>query len=126
PEVARIETQAFFAPFEGIYSVMNRIIPSYRGRHNTASGGCDCQRGQQFFAGRRRSGWRDPPNCWAGLLAECRLLGGCKSGEAKATKGHNLPAKYVVHTVGPVWREDHDDDRQLASCYGKSLRVATG
>src|SRR5260221_7461399 len=48
-----------------------------------------------------------------GLLAECRLLGGCKTGEAKATKGHNLPAKYVIHTVGPVWREDHDEDRLL-------------
>ena len=61
-----------------------------------------------------------------GLLAECRLLGGCKTGEAKATKGHNLPAKYVVHTVGPVWREDHDEDRLLASCYRKSLEVANG
>ena len=59
-----------------------------------------------------------------GLLAECRLLGGCKTGEAKATKGHNLPAKYVIHTVGPVWREDHDEDRLLASCYRKSLEVA--
>jgi O-acetyl-ADP-ribose deacetylase (regulator of RNase III) len=59
-----------------------------------------------------------------GLLAECRLLGGCKTGEAKATKGHNLLAKYVIHTVGPVWREDHDEDRLLASCYRKSLEVA--
>ena len=59
-----------------------------------------------------------------GLLAECRLVGGCKTGEAKATKGHNLPAKYVIHTVGPVWREDHDEDRLLASCYRKSLEVA--
>jgi O-acetyl-ADP-ribose deacetylase len=59
-----------------------------------------------------------------GLLAECRLLGGCKTGEAKATKGHNLPAKYVIHTVGPVWREDHDEDRLLASCYRTSLEVA--
>jgi O-acetyl-ADP-ribose deacetylase len=62
-----------------------------------------------------------------GLVAECRLLGGCKTGEAKATKGHNLPAKYVIHTVGPVWRSgDNDEDRLLASCYRKSLDVANG
>ena len=60
-----------------------------------------------------------------GMLAECRLLGGCKTGNAKATKGYNLPAKYVIHTVGPVWQGgDADEDHLLASCYRSSLDVA--
>jgi O-acetyl-ADP-ribose deacetylase (regulator of RNase III) len=60
-----------------------------------------------------------------GMLAECRLLGGCKTGNAKATSGYNLPAKYVIHTVGPVWQGgDADEDQLLASCYRSSLDVA--
>jgi len=59
------------------------------------------------------------------LVFECRLLGGCKTGEAKITKGHNLPAKFVIHTVGPVWRGGTSgEESQLASCYRKSLELA--
>lgn len=58
------------------------------------------------------------------LLAECRTLGGCQTGEAKITGGYNLPAKYVIHTVGPVWSGARDDDPALASCYRNSLRLA--
>jgi len=59
------------------------------------------------------------------LLAECRTLDGCKVGEAKLTKGYNLPARYVIHTVGPVWSGGTSGERhQLASCYRKSLELA--
>ena len=59
------------------------------------------------------------------LLAECRELGGCETGEAKATKGHRLPASWVIHTVGPVWYGgDRGEPEQLASCYRRSLEVA--
>jgi O-acetyl-ADP-ribose deacetylase (regulator of RNase III) len=53
-----------------------------------------------------------------GLLAECRTLGGCATGAAKITNGYNLPARYVIHTVGPVWNEGiHGEDELLAGCY---------
>ncbi|MCA8952951.1 MAG: O-acetyl-ADP-ribose deacetylase [Planctomycetes bacterium] len=59
------------------------------------------------------------------LLAECRGLGGCDVGDAKLTAGHGLPARLVVHTVGPVWRGgEHGEPEQLASCYRRSLAVA--
>ena len=60
-----------------------------------------------------------------GLLAECRTLGGCTTGEAKITRGYNLPARWVIHTVGPVWRGgSHDEDELLANCYRNSLALA--
>jgi len=59
------------------------------------------------------------------LLAECRKLGGCPTGQAKITKGYRLPAQWVIHTVGPVWRGgDHGEDELLASCYRGSLALA--
>ena len=59
------------------------------------------------------------------LLAECRTLGGCEPGQAKITRGYRLPARFVIHTVGPVWRGGkHDEARTLANCYRNSLKVA--
>ena len=59
------------------------------------------------------------------LLEECRLLNGCEVGEAKITKGYNLPAKFVIHTVGPYWSGGkYNEDEKLASCYRNSLKLA--
>lgn len=59
------------------------------------------------------------------LLAECRTVGGCPTGEARLTKGYDLPAEFVIHTVGPVWHGgDSGEAERLASCYRKSLRLA--
>jgi O-acetyl-ADP-ribose deacetylase (regulator of RNase III) len=60
-----------------------------------------------------------------GLLEECRRLGGCPTGEARITGGHRLPARHVIHTVGPVWRGGgHGEDELLVACYRNSLELA--
>ena len=59
------------------------------------------------------------------LLAECRTLGGCPTGEGRITAGYDLPAKHVIHTVGPVWHGGaHNEDADLANCYRNSLALA--
>jgi len=59
------------------------------------------------------------------LLAECRTLGGCQPGEAKITRGYRLPARFVIHTVGPIWRGGkHGEPETLADCYRNSLQLA--
>ena len=61
------------------------------------------------------------------LLQECRALGGCPTGQARLTRGYRLPARYVIHAVGPVWQEGTQDEAKLlASCYRESLDLAAG
>ena len=57
------------------------------------------------------------------LLEECKVLGGCPTGKAKITKGYNLPAKYVIHTVGPIWGDgSQNEEEELANCYRNSFK----
>lgn len=59
------------------------------------------------------------------LLVECRALGGCETGQARLTRGYRLPARWVIHTVGPIWQGgDRDEPALLAACYRNSLRLA--
>lgn len=59
------------------------------------------------------------------LVHECRLLGGCKTGQAKVTKAYNLHAKWIIHTVGPVWREEQNrEEEMLTSCYVNCWKIA--
>ena len=59
------------------------------------------------------------------LLAECEMIGGCQVGQAKITKGYKLPAKYVIHTVGPIWRGgSKGESKLLASCYASTLKLS--
>ena len=60
----------------------------------------------------------------SGLWEECKKLGGCATGEAKITSGHNLPAPWIIHTVGPVYSGSTDDPEKLAECYRNSLETA--
>jgi O-acetyl-ADP-ribose deacetylase (regulator of RNase III) len=61
------------------------------------------------------------------LLAECRSLGGCATGDAKITKGYRLPARHVIHAVGPVWHGGgHGEDDALASCYRRAIELCQG
>ena len=94
-------------------------------RHYHACGGCDRKRCQLDSAGRR---WRRRAIHRAAgpeLYKECAKLSGCATGKAKLTRGYKLPAKYMIHTVGPVWSGgERGEPELLANCYRSVFKVA--
>jgi O-acetyl-ADP-ribose deacetylase (regulator of RNase III) len=82
------------------------------------------QRGYIYYL-TEAAGKNFAPDFLPELLEECKKLGGCKTGETKITKGYNLPAKYVIHTVGPVYgQENGNEEKLLAGCYKNCLQLA--
>ena len=95
------------------------------GRYHHIKGRCHCQCRQQLSAGRRRGRGAIHKAAGSELLRECRQIGGCPAGEARITRGYRLPARFVIHTVGPVWRGGSEgEDQLLARCYQSCFALA--
>ena len=95
------------------------------GRYHGRTSRRDRERCQQPAGARRRSLRRDLRRGWARLDRACAELDGCATGDAVVTRGFRLPARWIVHTVGPVWHGGHDGEPELlAACYRRSIEVA--